>query len=68
MTIHIDAELENADWVKQTWDFPGVPDSYWETTAPQAELEILAANPAFAAAPARVRAIIESRLAEVADS
>ncbi len=62
-TINIDADVANADWTKQTWDYAAVPLDYWETTD-IAEIERIAVTPAHEAAPAAVKEIIERRLAE----
>ena len=63
MTIFIDAEVANADWTKQTWDYAGVPIEYWETTD-MIEILRIADTPALEAAPPAVKKVIERRLAE----
>ncbi len=60
---NIDADVANADWTKQTWDYAGVPIEYWETTD-MAEIERIATTPAGDAAPKAVKKVIERRLAE----
>lgn len=61
--INLDANLENADWTKRTWDIIPI-EPYLEALerATLTELRKLRALPSFAAAPPAVRQLVESRL------
>jgi hypothetical protein len=60
--IYPDADLEDADWTKTTWDLPTDADTWWDV--PLDELRALMKLPAWNAAPDNVRRIVTTRLAE----
>ena len=61
MTLYPDAQLENADWPKTTWDLPIEPSEYSNWTVER--LEDLMRLPVWKQAPPAVKAAIEDRLA-----
>jgi hypothetical protein len=67
VTLHPDAALTDADWIKgATWDLERDPE-WWRTQATEEAIRTVAELPAFAAAPQAVADAIQERLAEVAD-
>jgi hypothetical protein len=62
--IYIDADIENADWPKRTWDL-GPADDFirWLATWPDEEVARFRRLPAYRAAPPEVKAAVGARLA-----
>jgi hypothetical protein len=66
MTINPDANLEDADWTKRSWDLEPDPE-WWERYASEEAIRSIVTLPAFAAAPKAVADAIQNRLAELED-
>jgi hypothetical protein len=65
MPDYLDAELDNADWTKQTWDLQLTAGQI--TLMPLADLQHLMTLPAWRAAPKPLQEAAASRLAAIAD-